>query len=154
MGNPVSVKPFKGPRFWEQKKLTELSREEWESLCDGCAKCCLFKVEDEDDGKLYATNVVCRYLDTEKCQCTCYSERSVKVPECVTLSSHNLSDVYYMPNTCAYRLLAEGKPLPEWHPLVSCDSESMHAAGQSVQGKVVSEDDADDLMMHLTGEWD
>jgi len=140
--------------FWKHKKLSDLTRNEWESLCDGCAKCCAFKVEDEDDGKLYATNVVCRYLDQEKCQCGCYNRRTELVPECVTMSPENIADVYFMPSTCTYRLLAEGKPLPEWHPLVANDLNAVHKAGQSVQGKVISEDEADDLFMHLIGEWE
>ena len=140
--------------FWQNKKLSDINRTEWESLCDGCAKCCLFKVEDEDDGKLYATNVVCRYLDLEKCQCSCYQQRTKLVPECVTLSPDNLAEIYYMPSSCAYRLLAEGKDLPIWHPLISGSPETVHSAGQSVRGKVISEDEADDLFMHLTGDWE
>ncbi len=140
--------------FWENKTLSELTQTEWEQLCDGCAKCCLHKVEDEDTGIIYGTNVVCQYLDIEKCQCGHYSERSILVPECVTLDSNNLEQVYFMPVTCSYRLLAEGKPLPDWHPLISHNKESTHVSGNSVRDKVVSESDSDDLMHHLTGEWE
>lgn len=140
--------------FWEEKALSEMNRSEWEQLCDGCAKCCLHKIEDEDTGIIYATNVVCQYLDEQKCQCTDYQNRSVLVPECVTLSPDNLEQVYYMPSTCSYRLLAEGKTLFDWHPLISGDKNSVHLSGQSVRGKVVSELEVDDLMHHLTGEWD
>ncbi len=140
--------------FWETKTLKELSQSEWEQLCDGCAKCCLHKLEDEDTGTIYTTNVVCQYLDSEQCQCSHYSQRSVLVPECVTLTPNNLEQVYFMPTSCAYRRLAEHKPLPSWHPLLTGDKGSVHTAGQSVQGKVISELDADDLMHHLTGEWD
>ena len=140
--------------FWEHKTLSEMNRSEWEQLCDGCAKCCLHKIEDEDTGIIYGTNVVCQYLDEANCQCTEYEKRSVLVPDCVTLSPDNLEQVYYMPSTCSYRLLAEGKSLFDWHPLVSGKKDSVHQAGQSVRGKVVSELEVDDLMHHLTGEWD
>ena len=140
--------------FWENKTLSELTQSEWEQLCDGCAKCCLHKLEDEDTGIIYGTNVVCQYLDIENCQCSDYAQRSVLVPECVTLSCNNLEQVYFMPSTCSYRLLAEGKPLPQWHPLISHQKESVHESGHSVRGKVISELDTDDLMHHLTGEWE
>ena len=140
--------------FWENKSLSELSRSEWELLCDGCAKCCLHKIEDEESGALYSTNVVCEYLDSEQCQCLNYAQRSVLVPDCVTLDADNLQHVYFMPATCSYRLLAEGKALPPWHPLITGNKESTHESGHSVRGKVISELDADDLMHHLTGEWD
>ena len=140
--------------FWEYKTLAEMDRIEWEKLCDGCAKCCLHKIEDEDTGIIYATNVVCRYLDLHNCQCTEYANRSVLVPECVTLSPDNLEQVYYMPSTCSYRLLAEGKALFDWHPLLSGTRDSVHEAGQSVRGKVIAETEVEDLMHHLTGEWD
>jgi len=140
--------------FWEIKALNELSRQEWEQLCDGCAKCCLHKVEDEDTGTLYGTNVVCQYLNTETCQCENYAQRSVLVPDCITLNASNLEQVYFMPSTCSYRLLAEGKPLPSWHPLLSQQKESVHKSGHSIRGKVISELKADDLLHHLTGEWE
>ena len=139
--------------FWENKALSDLTQQEWEQLCDGCGKCCLHKVEDEDTGILYGTNVVCQYLNIETCQCEHYAQRSVLVPECITLSSHNLQQVYFMPTTCSYRLLAEGKSLPEWHPLLNHQN-ATHESGHSVRGKVISELEADDLLLHLTGEWD
>lgn len=140
--------------FWENKTLSELTQNEWEQLCDGCAQCCLHKLEDEDTGIIYGTNVVCQYLNTENCQCSNYAQRSVLVPDCITLSSNNLEKVYFMPATCSYRLLAEGKPLPQWHPLISHNKESVYESGHSVRGKAISELDADDLMHHLTGEWE
>lgn len=141
-------------KFWEHKTLNEMTRDEWEQLCDGCAKCCLHKLEDEDTGILYGTNVVCQYLDQEKCQCSDYANRSVLVPDCLTLDYDNLEQVYFMPSTCSYRLLAEHKSLPQWHPLTSGRKESVVESGNSVCGRVISELDADDLMLHLTGEWD
>jgi len=140
--------------YWEYKKLSKMSQSEWEQLCDGCAKCCLHKLEDEDTGELYGTNVVCQYLDQETCQCNDYKNRSVLVPDCITLTSQNLDQVYFMPSSCSYRLLAEGKPLPKWHPLVTGDKESTHDSGNSVRDKVTSELEVDDLMHHLTGEWE
>jgi len=141
-------------KFWENKALDELSQSEWEQLCDGCAKCCLHKVEDEETGIIYGTNVVCQYLDTERCQCNHYAERSILVPDCITLSIDNLEQVYFMPSSCSYRLLAEGKPLPQWHPLLNTNQDSTHDSGHSVRGKVISELETDDLMHHLTGEWE
>jgi len=140
--------------FWEYKKLSEMSQTEWEQLCDGCAKCCLHKLEDEDTGEIYGTNVVCQYLDQETCQCNDYMNRSVLVPDCITLTSQNLDQVYFMPSSCSYRLLAEGKPLPQWHPLVTGNKESTHDSGNSVRDKVISELEVDNLMHHLTGEWE
>jgi len=140
--------------YWEYKKLSEMSQSEWEQLCDGCAKCCLHKLEDEDTGELYGTNVVCQYLDQESCQCNDYMNRSVLVPDCITLTSQNLDQVYFMPSSCSYRLLAEGKPLPQWHPLVTGNKESTHDSGNSVRDKVISELEVDNLMHHLTGEWE
>lgn len=137
--------------FWQEKHLTELSDEEWESLCDGCGKCCLNKLEDIDSGELWFTNVVCRFFDEEHCRCLDYPRRNIIVPECVVLDRHDL-DTHMMPETCAYRLLSEGRPLPEWHPLVSGDPESVFLAGHSIRGRVVSEVEADDLEMHLI-EW-
>jgi uncharacterized protein len=139
------------PDFWVQKALSKLTQKEWESLCDGCAKCCTLKLEDEDDGVIYDTNVVCQYLDLNNCQCQCYISRSTKVPNCVTLTKDNIDEVYFMPPKCSYRLLAEQKKLPHWHHLISHNKQTIHQTGHSVKGKVVSENDADDLFMHLTG---
>ena len=127
--------------FWEEKSLAEMSREEWESLCDGCARCCLIKLEDEESGELHYTAVACRYLDRHKCRCTAYSDRTQLVPDCLELSMDNVDQLSWMPQSCAYRLLAEGRPLPEWHPLVSNDPDSVHNAGISVRGYAISEDD-------------
>jgi uncharacterized cysteine cluster protein YcgN (CxxCxxCC family) len=126
-------------RFWEEKPLAELSREEWEALCDGCARCCLIKLEDEEDGTLYTTSLVCRYLDLESCACSRYSERSVLVPECLQVTPQNADKLEWMPQSCAYRLLAEGRPLPEWHPLITSNKESVHEAGISVRHFAISE---------------
>lgn len=133
-------------KFWETKSLQEMSRQEWESLCDRCARCCLVKLEDEESGEIHYTNIVCDLLDQEKCHCTHYEERSLRVPECVVVTPENLEQLHWMPSTCAYRLLWEGKPLPEWHPLVTGDPSSVHLAGISVRDKVfrqheISEDD-------------
>ncbi len=135
--------------FWKTKPFTEMTRAEWESLCDGCAKCCLIKLEDEDSGELHTTNIVCRHLDLNTCRCTCYRNRSVLVPDCVTLTPQLAGELNWMPVTCAYRLLAEGKELPGWHPLVSGDPGSVHREGKSVMGKVIPEDEADDPITHI-----
>ena len=122
-----------------------MSPDEWESLCDGCARCCLAKLEDEDTGEIAYTNVACRLLDMGSCQCTRYPERSRYVPDCITLTPDNVDRLPWMPSTCAYRLVAEGKDLPAWHPLVSGDPQSVHWAGISVRGRVVPEREAQDL---------
>lgn len=128
------------PRFWERKPLHKLSQREWEALCDGCGKCCLNKLEDEDTGEVALTRVACRLLDDESCHCTQYDIRHQFVPECIVLKPENLdTHAYWMPQTCAYRLLWEGKPLYDWHPLISGRSDSVHQAGVSVQGITVSE---------------
>ncbi|MFC1591285.1 YcgN family cysteine cluster protein [Thermodesulfobacteriota bacterium] len=126
--------------FWKNKKLKEMTRYEWESLCDGCARCCLHKMEDEETGVLYYTRIVCRYLEEESCRCLEYGRRTQLVPTCIQLQPDNLGSVYFMPQTCAYRLLAEGSQLPPWHPLVSGDRESVSNAGISVRGQVISEE--------------
>lgn len=131
--------------FWEIKTLAEMDSEEWESLCDGCALCCMHKVEDEDTGALFYTNLACKLLDLDSCRCGDYANRLSKVDDCLDLASDNTAQFDWMPASCAYRLLAKGEPLPAWHPLVSGDADSVHAAGISVRGKVVSERD--------TSEW-
>ncbi|WP_455202481.1 YcgN family cysteine cluster protein [Kaarinaea lacus] len=130
--------------FWESKSLADMTRQEWESLCDGCARCCLVKLEDEDDGSIHYTNVVCDLLDLETCRCTRYETRSKLVPECVVVTPDVLDQLHWMPSTCAYRLLWEGKPLPEWHPLVSGDPQSVHLAGISVRGRVYKQQEVDE----------
>lgn len=125
--------------FWKDKSLDEMSRAEWESLCDGCGKCCCIRLEDEDTGAIYITDVVCKLFDAQSCRCTDYLNRSLKVPDCVTLTPANTPQLHWMPQTCAYRLVANGEDLPDWHHLVSGSRESIHEAGMSVQGAVVSE---------------
>ena len=129
--------------FWKRKTLREMTREEWELLCDGCARCCLYKLEDEDTGEIYYTNVVCRLLDTQRCRCTAYEERARLMPTCLVLNADLISRLKWMPKTCAYRLLAEGKDLAWWHPLVSGNHESVHQAGVSVQNRTIAENDVD-----------
>ncbi|MCB1774898.1 MAG: YcgN family cysteine cluster protein [Gammaproteobacteria bacterium] len=135
--------------FWERKSLDEMDRREWESLCDGCAKCCLYRLEDEDTREIHFTNVHCRLLDVETARCTDYANRSVRVPDCVTITIEVLQDPYWLPQTCAYRLLAEGRDLPTWHPLVTGRPESVIEAGQRITGRSICEDDADELEQHL-----
>ncbi len=130
------------PRFWEKKPLGKLSPAEWEALCDGCGKCCLNKLEDEDSGEVALTRVACRLLDDQTCRCAHYENRHQFIPECIVLRPDNLdTHAYWMPQTCAYRLLWQGKPLPGWHPLITGDPASVHEAGVSVQGMTVSEFD-------------
>ncbi len=128
------------PRYWERFPLAQMTPAEWEALCDGCGKCCLNKLEDEDTGEVAFTRVACRLLDNETCQCGNYAVRKQIVPECVVLTPGSIAKVaYWLPATCAYRLLHEGKTLYDWHYLVSGDREAVHAAGQSVRGWTVPE---------------
>jgi uncharacterized cysteine cluster protein YcgN (CxxCxxCC family) len=129
--------------FWERKTLQELSQQEWESLCDGCGKCCLHKLEDEDTDEVYYTCVACRYLDTENGGCRQYKQRLELVPECINLKPEDVENFHWLPSTCAYRLVAEGQPLPDWHPLISGRADSVHRAGISVKGRVYREQDVD-----------
>ena len=126
--------------FWVSKSLQDMTREEWESLCDGCARCCLHKLEDEDSGEVYYTEIHCRYMNTDNCRCTVYQERQKKVPTCVWLTPEQAEQFFWLPETCAYRLLAEGKPLFDWHPLISGDPNSVHQADISIAGKGISDD--------------
>ncbi|GHD45813.1 hypothetical protein SAMN05216429_105154 [Marinobacter persicus] len=126
--------------FWQRKKLNEMSQAEWESLCDGCGQCCLHKLEDEDTGEVFNTELTCRFMNTDSCRCTVYPQRLQKVPGCTVLTPETVADYPWLPATCAYRTLAEGRPLPDWHPLRSGDPDSVHRAGVSVRGKVISED--------------
>ena len=125
--------------FWKRKTLAELSRDEWESLCDGCGKCCLVKLQDPDTDEIAYTDVACQLLDGSTCRCTDYPNRKKRVPDCVVLSPEVVADLSWMPSTCAYRLIKEGKDLAWWHPLVSGDPETVHTAGMSVRGRVISE---------------
>ena len=139
-------------RFWETVPLGRMTAEEWEALCDGCGKCCLNKLEDEDTGEVFFTRIACRLLDGESCRCGNYAERKRIVPECVVLTPATIANVaYWLPSTCAYRLLAEGKRLFAWHPLVSGDPEAVHDAQESVRGWTISEVvvDEDDWEDHI-----
>lgn len=133
--------------FWKRKSLREMTRAEWESLCDGCGKCCLLKLLDEDSGAVDYTDVACKLLDIETCRCRDYKNRNRLVPGCVVLAPGKLEHLPWMPSTCAYRLLHEGKELPGWHPLVSGDAATVHSAGISVRRRVIPEMlvDEDDL---------
>ena len=126
--------------FWERKKLAEMTGKEWESLCDGCGKCCLHKLEDEESREVFYTRVVCQYLDQDQCRCTVYGKRKKMVPDCVVLTPKNLEDLSWMPGTCAYRLLHENKPLPIWHPLITGNRNAIIASDNTVTGKVISEE--------------
>jgi uncharacterized cysteine cluster protein YcgN (CxxCxxCC family) len=130
--------------FWRAKSLKQMSRDEWESLCDGCGKCCLLKLDDEDGDGIDFTDVSCRLLDRETCRCNRYDERKLLVPDCVMLRPDNVGALKWMPSTCAYRLIAEGKDLEWWHPLVSGDSDTVHLAGISVRDRVIPETEVAD----------
>jgi uncharacterized cysteine cluster protein YcgN (CxxCxxCC family) len=127
--------------FWRKKTLGEMSRAEWESLCDGCGRCCLNKLEDMDTGEIFWTDVACKLLDGESCRCKDYRGRKKLVPDCVKLTARGVPRLSWLPPTCAYRLIDEGRALYWWHPLVSGDPESVHLAGISVRGRTVSEAD-------------
>ncbi len=135
--------------FWRRKTLAEMTRSEWESLCDGCAKCCLDKLEDDDTGEIQYTEVACRLLDLGTCRCTDYSNRTRFVPDCVVLTPRTVGRLTWLPSSCAYRLISEGKDLAWWHHLVSGDPESVHRAGVSVRSRAVPEALAGDLEDHI-----
>ncbi len=138
--------------FWHDKTLEEMSRAEWESLCDGCGRCCLHKLRDEDNDAVSFTNVACRLLDVGSGRCTSYRNRREFVPDCVRLTPAKLRRIDWLPPSCAYRLLDEGKDLPAWHPLRSGRAESVMEAGVSVAGRCLNERDAGPLEHHLV-EW-
>jgi len=136
-------------RFWETTALAAMTPEQWESLCDSCAKCCLEKLEDADTGRIHYTNVACKLLDLDTCRCGDYADRARFVPSCITLTPAMLEQPRWLPATCAYRLVAEHRPLPAWHPLLTGDPATVQAAGASVHGRVISEEDAGPLIHHL-----
>ena len=128
-----------GPAFWEKLDLAQMNRQQWEALCDGCGRCCLQKFQDGKTGKVTYTWVSCYLLDTMQCRCTDYGNRTILVPDCLVLTADQIPRLRWLPRTCAYRRLSEGKPLAEWHPLISGDPESVHRAGISVRDKAISE---------------
>jgi len=140
------------PKFWETIDLVDMTRNEWEALCDGCGKCCMLKLEDDDDGDVHYTNVACRLFDDKTCRCGNYALRKQLVAGCVVLTPENIErNAHWMPSTCAYRIIEEGNTLPEWHPLISGDPQSVLMAGISMQGKTLAEYEVneDDLEDHI-----
>jgi uncharacterized cysteine cluster protein YcgN (CxxCxxCC family) len=140
---------MKASNWWQKKSLQDMSTEEWESLCDGCARCCLIKLQDEETDELYTTNVACQYLDLEQCRCTEYENRRTLVPTCVSLTVENIeTELYYMPDSCAYKLLWQGKDLPVWHPLQGGDTRQ---SGMSISAFAIleTEVDEDELEDHI-----
>ena len=141
--------------FWETKTLEEMNPEEWESLCDGCGLCCLVRFEDEDTGEVIPTRVHCKLLDAQLCRCSDYENRRDQVPDCIKLTPQNVERLAWMPLSCGYRRVHEGRGLASWHPLISGDPESVHRAGVSVRGQTFSEDelaDPEDAVDHAA--WD
>ncbi len=132
-------------RFWETKTLAEMTVPEWESLCDGCGLCCLVRFEDEDTGDIIPTRVHCKLFDPEACRCSDYANRKKYVPDCIKLTPHNIEALEWMPLSCGYRRLHEGKDLPRWHPLITGDPNSTHKAGVSMRGQTISETQFDDI---------
>ncbi len=139
--------------FWRHKTLAEMTRREWESLCDGCGKCCLLKVEYEDTGEVHATSVSCRLLDRDTCRCSDYPNRKRHVPDCILLTPDMVGNLSWLPSTCAYRVLSEGGDLAWWHPLVSGDPETVHEAGISIRQRTISEDEAGDDLQDWIVDW-
>ena len=142
--------------FWKTKSLEDMSAAEWESLCDGCGKCCLSKLQDEDTDEIYWTSVGCRLFDQNSCRCANYADRLKQVSDCVQLTPANVRTIRWLPSTCAYRLVAAGEDLAPWHPLVSGDRLSVHRAGISVKGKVTALEtdllDDEDYFDHMLAE--
>lgn len=141
-------KAMSADEFWK-RPIETLNREQWEALCDGCGKCCLHKLEDDITGEVYHTNVSCRLLDLKTGRCSDYKHRRVYVPDCLRLTPKLARDLPWLPDTCAYRLRADGDPLPDWHYLICGDREAVHAAGQSVRGKAISETVSGPLEEHV-----
>lgn len=139
-------------KFWETKSLEQMTTAEWESLCDSCGKCCLVKLEDEDSGEIAFTSVVCDLIDLDSCHCTRYSERCTLVPECIDLKQHDFAEYKWLPPTCAYRLLTDGKPLPDWHPLNSGSFETVKDVGVSISSYAIKESQINDPEDHII-EW-
>jgi len=137
---PKSVPTGAPEPFWRVKSLAEMNEAEWESLCDGCGRCCLNKLEDWDTKEIWWTNVACRFFDEKSCSCTDYTNRHVNVPDCIALTPENVPELSWLPPSCGYRLVAEGRDLYWWHPLVSGDSRSVHDAGISTRGRTLSEE--------------
>ncbi len=135
--------------FWKTKRLEQMNREEWESLCDGCGRCCLHKLRHKDSGELSFTNVACRLLDVQSCRCGNYANRRRHVPDCVSITPEALREIDWLPPSCAYRRLAEGRELAWWHPLVSGDPQTVHDAGVSVSGRAINEKQAGMLEAHV-----
>ena len=141
-------------RFWEEKSLHQLDQTEWEALCDGCARCCMIKLQDEDTEEVHYTAVVCRLMDQQTARCTRYPERHALVEDCVVLDAERSLEFHWLPKSCAYRTLAEGRKLAWWHPLVSGDPQTVAEAGISVLDKVVSETDVhEDEVPEMIVQW-
>ena len=140
------------PKFWETIDLVDMTRDEWEALCDGCGKCCLLKLEDDDGGDVHYTNIACRLFDDKTCRCGNYALRKQLVAGCVVLTPENIErNAHWMPSTCAYRIIEEGNTLPDWHPLISGDPQSVMMAGISMHGITIAEYEVneDDLEDHI-----
>lgn len=145
------------PGFWQTKRLDQMTNEEWEQLCDGCARCCLNKLEDWETGEIAWTNVACALLDEKTCRCRDYENRQKTIPDCVQLTPEAVKTLSWLPPTCAYRLLSEGNELYWWHPLVSGDPDTVHQAGISTRSRTVSEEgmsaeDLEDYVVEWPGE--
>ena len=147
----IKLKIIEDKPFWEHKNLRDMTREEWESLCDGCGRCCLHKLRDESTERVHYTDVACRLLNLKSCRCSNYPQRLKQVPDCIVLSPNNLDDLAWMPVTCAYRRLAEGRGLAKWHPLISGTPASVNVAGISISGRAVTESSVadDDMEEHI-----